>query len=71
MFDSPSELKTAVGQSLGHSDWLEIDQARIDKFADATGDHQWQVVGLGPRVLRMETAAIALVARCVIRDRWM
>jgi len=41
VFDSPSELKTAVGQSLGHSDWLEIDQARIDKFADATGDHQW------------------------------
>jgi 16S rRNA (uracil1498-N3)-methyltransferase len=32
---------------------------------------QWQVVGLGPRVLRMETAAIALVARCVIQDQWM
>jgi acyl dehydratase len=30
-----------VGQSLGHSDWLEIDQARIDQFAKATGDHQW------------------------------
>ena len=41
VFDSPSELKTAVGQNLGHSEWLEIDQARIDKFADATGDHQW------------------------------
>ena len=41
VFDSPSELKAAVGQNLGHSEWLEIDQARIDKFADATGDHQW------------------------------
>ena len=39
----------------------------IGQFAAA----QWQVVGLGPRVLRMETAAIALVARCVIRDQWM
>ena len=41
VFDSPSELKAAVGQNLGHSEWLEIDQARIDKFADATRDHQW------------------------------
>ena len=41
VFESPSELKDAAGQHLGHSDWLEIDQARIDKFADATGDHQW------------------------------
>jgi len=31
----------AVGEDLGHSDWLEIDQARVDLFADATGDHQW------------------------------
>ena len=41
VFNSPSELKDAVGQHLGHSDWLEIDQARIDQFAEATGDHQW------------------------------
>lgn len=30
-----------AGTELGVSDWLEIDQARIDAFADATGDHQW------------------------------
>jgi len=41
IFESADELKAAVGQQLGHSDWLEIDQKRIDLFADATGDHQW------------------------------
>jgi acyl dehydratase len=40
-FTSADEIKAAVGTHLGVSDWLEIDQARIDKFADATGDHQW------------------------------
>ncbi|MDX1733048.1 MAG: MaoC family dehydratase [Halioglobus sp.] len=40
-FDNPAALLEAVGQHLGYSDWLEIDQARIDLFADATGDHQW------------------------------
>ena len=35
------ELKTLAGQEIGVSDWLEIDQARINLFADATGDHQW------------------------------
>jgi len=41
VFDTPADLKSAVGKQLGVSDWLEIDQQRIDKFADATGDHQW------------------------------
>ncbi len=40
IFETPRQLLEAVGRPLGHSDWLEIDQARIDKFADATGDHQ-------------------------------
>lgn len=35
------ELKTLVGSSIGTSDWLTIDQAMIDKFAEATGDHQF------------------------------
>lgn len=30
-----------VGSELGVSDWLEIDQQRINDFADVTGDHQW------------------------------
>jgi acyl dehydratase len=41
IFENPRQLLDAVGRPLGHSDWLVIDQARIDKFADATGDHQW------------------------------
>ena len=41
VFSQASELLDAVGQHLGYSDWLEIDQQRIDMFADATGDHQW------------------------------
>lgn len=35
------ELAAASGDDLGTSDWLEVDQARIDLFAEATGDHQW------------------------------
>ena len=41
VFGTPAELKAAEGNHLGYSDWLEITQDRIDKFADATGDHQW------------------------------
>jgi len=41
VFNSPAELESSVGKILGHSDWLEITQDRINKFADATGDHQW------------------------------
>jgi acyl dehydratase len=41
IFKTPADLTGAVGQHLGHSAWLEITQDRIDKFADATGDHQW------------------------------
>ena len=41
VFSQPSDLLGSVGQHLGRSDWLEIDQQRIDLFADATGDHQW------------------------------
>ncbi|KUF13510.1 MULTISPECIES: MaoC family dehydratase [Streptomyces] len=41
IFTSADELRAAVGEQLGYSDWLEIDQKRVDLFADATGDHQW------------------------------
>ena len=30
-----------IGSEIGISEWLAIDQARVDMFADATGDHQW------------------------------
>jgi acyl dehydratase len=30
-----------IGEEMGVSEWVEIDQERVNKFADATGDHQW------------------------------
>jgi acyl dehydratase len=36
-----AELPSLVGRALGPSRWLVIDQARIDRFAEATGDFQW------------------------------
>jgi acyl dehydratase len=39
--DRPVDMKAYVGQKLGVSGWVTVDQAKIDKFADATGDHQW------------------------------
>ena len=41
VFTSPDELPGAIGSHLGQSEWLEIDQDRINLFADATGAHQW------------------------------
>jgi acyl dehydratase len=41
VFDSKEAVVSRVGQELGASDWLEITQARVDGFADATNDHQW------------------------------
>ncbi|MFC3897423.1 MaoC family dehydratase [Lentzea rhizosphaerae] len=35
------ELKALTGKNLGHTDWLQIDQGRVNTFADATDDHQW------------------------------
>lgn len=39
--NSYEEFEKYLGQELGKSDWLEIDQERINAFADATLDHQW------------------------------
>lgn len=41
IFASADEVKAAVGKQLGYTDWVEVDQKRIDLFAEATGDHQW------------------------------
>ncbi len=40
-FDTAEQLLAAVGADLGQSSWHRIDQARVDAFAEATGDHQW------------------------------
>lgn len=39
--DGLEQLNALVGARLGVSDWMLVDQALIDAFADATGDHQW------------------------------
>ena len=38
---SRAEIEAAIGQELGPTEWLAINQERIDAFAEATGDHQW------------------------------
>jgi acyl dehydratase len=40
-FGSIDELRGAVGEQLGPSEWHTIGQQQINLFADATGDHQW------------------------------
>jgi acyl dehydratase len=40
-FERLSDLQPLVGQEIGESDWILVDQQRINLFADATGDHQW------------------------------
>ena len=40
-FDSVAGVLAAVGTDLGSTDWMVLAQDRIDRFADATGDHQW------------------------------
>ena len=39
--ETPNDLKQYVGQEMGTSEWVTEDQEMIDKFAEATGDHQW------------------------------
>ncbi|MFK8050222.1 MAG: MaoC family dehydratase [Halioglobus sp.] len=41
VFSNPASLLESQGQHLGYSEWLKIEQERIDLFAEATGDHQW------------------------------
>jgi acyl dehydratase len=36
-----SQLQDYVGKEVGLTDWIEVDQERINQFADATGDHQY------------------------------
>ena len=39
--ETPLDIKQHVGRELGPSEWMTVDQPMIDKFAAATGDHQW------------------------------
>ncbi|KQY64669.1 MULTISPECIES: MaoC family dehydratase [unclassified Nocardioides] len=46
VFTTFDELTEAAGTDLGTSEWLTVDQRRVNAFADATGDHQWIHVDL-------------------------
>jgi acyl dehydratase len=41
VFNGVDELVAAAGSQLGPTDWLSVEQERINQFADATDDHQW------------------------------
>ena len=41
VFDSSASVIAAIGKDLGASAWMDMSQERVDRFADATGDHQW------------------------------
>lgn len=41
VFDSNESVMAALGKALGASEWMTIEQDRINQFADATDDHQW------------------------------
>ena len=40
-FDTLDELAACVGQEVATSDWVAVTQEQVNRFADATGDHQW------------------------------
>ena len=41
VFSTLEEIEAASGEEIGTSDWVEISQDRVDRFAEASGDHQW------------------------------
>jgi acyl dehydratase len=41
ILDGADEIRDAVGTHLGYSEWVLVTQERVNRFADATGDHQW------------------------------
>ncbi|CAG2150254.1 MaoC family dehydratase [Cupriavidus numazuensis] len=41
VYEKISDLQPLVGEIIGTSEWVSVEQGRINQFADATGDHQW------------------------------
>jgi acyl dehydratase len=41
VLDGLDSVRAAAGTHLGYSEWIEVTQEQVDRFADATGDHQW------------------------------
>jgi acyl dehydratase len=57
---SAADVHAAAGVATYRSDWVEIDQARVNRFADATGDHQW--IHVDPERARREAPFGAAIA---------
>lgn len=41
VLDEPADLLKLVGQRIGTTEWMEVTQQQVDRFAEATGDRQW------------------------------
>ena len=61
LITSIDDAVATAGQELGVSDWREIDQKRIDAFADVTGDHQW--IHIDPERAKAESPYGTTIAR--------
>ena len=60
VINSYEEFEARLGQDLGCSEWLEVDQDRINLFADATLDHQW--IHTDPERARVESPYKSTIA---------
>ena len=60
IINSYEEFASHLGQQLGVSDWLTVDQDRINQFADATLDHQW--IHVGPERAKVESPYKSTIA---------
>ena len=69
MFETFDDLKSAVGTEVGASDWVEVTQNRIDKFAAATGDDQWIHVDVDRAARESLPRAQSLTASLLFRSR--
>ena len=56
------EVKAAVGEHFGFSDWLVVTQERINQFADATGDHQW---------IHIDVERASGLMKLFLKNRWI
>ncbi len=62
VINSYEDFASHLGEKLGESDWLQIDQDRINKFADATLDPQWIHVDVERAKVESPTTAPSLTA---------
>ena len=69
VFNDFNETKAAVGTEVGVSDWIEITQERINKFAEATGDEQW--IHVDTERAARESPGRTTIAHGLPRPRWL